>query len=390
MLLINRRYILMKHCLILIAVFSFASFQSIKALKIDVRVYSEHNFSTATFTVVQGYYNVEATGFHKTLSRFQEIELKASGDQVIVYRNEKRLASAKQIIIKGSHEANVFRLSPKGQRQRDYEDDLRVTAYNGDLIFINSVELEHYVAGVVISEVGVVEYPEFYKIQDIISRTYALKNLNRHKQQSYNLCDAQHCQVYKSRCTLPLIIESTSVTRGDVIVDSAGQLITAAFHSNSGGVTMNSEDVWTQALPYLKAVEDTFANTMSKAQWQDTIPLSSWLAYLGKKYRIPWEDSVLQKVTHFEQPPRQSELIPGILLKDIRSDWKFRSTYFSIKPEGDNLIFSGRGWGHAVGLSQQGAMRMIELGYDYEEVINHYYSGVRIIRLSQLKNFPSP
>lgn len=358
------------------------------AMELEVRVFSNRKIHQASFTVVQGYYHLKAGEHEKTLSRFQQLSLKAEGSRVVVIRNGKRLFSAQRLRFRGAHEQNIFRLIPSGVRERDYDDGLDVTANGSHLIFINVVDLEHYVAGVVLSEVGRIEVPEYYKIQDIISRTYALQNLRKHAHEGYNLCDAEHCQVYVSRCNLPVINESISITRGDVIVDSSGQLITAAFHSNSGGHTINSEDVWSGALPYLRGISDTFSLAMSKAYWTDTIPVAEWLAYFSRKHGIHRNDSVDYKLTHFVQPPRQTHILPGVHLKQVRADWKLRSTFFSVRPEGRNVILEGRGWGHGTGLSQQGAMRMIELGHDYEEVIRHYYQGVRITPLDSLGTFP--
>ena len=348
-------------------------------LNLDVRVFSGERIRSFRFTVVKGYYHMDAGQAHKTWSRFQQVELKAEGNKVAVYRNDSRILTAATVVFEGAHDENIFRLQVPGRWERDYDDGLKVRASGGDLILINQVDLEHYVGGVVQSEMGKVDFPEYYKIQDIISRTYALKNIRKHQHEGFNLCDAEHCQVYLSRCTLPLISESISVTRGDVIVDSAGNLITAAFHSNSGGQTMASEDVWSAPLPYLRSVEDTFSLKMSKAVWQDTILLSSWLAYLHKRRPLLGDDTLIQRVIRFEQPQRRTELVPGILLKDIRRDWQLRSTFFDIIPRGDTLMLRGRGWGHGVGLSQQGALRMISLGYDYIQVIRFYYQGVRVV-----------
>ena len=351
----------------------------LEAQKVDVRVFSQSPSSEVKLTVVKGYYHIEGNGFQKTLSRFQDVDFRAEAGKVVLSRSGRHLATATSFMVEGSHEENIFRLKINGLRERDYDDHLILKARGNILLLINRVDLEKYVAGVVLSEVGKIEVPEYYKVQDIISRTYALNNLNRHKPEGFHLCDAEHCQVYKSRCTLPIIRESVALTRGDVIVDSSGALITAAFHSNSGGMTLNSEDVWSQPLPYLKSVNDSFGIVMSKASWQDTIPLAEWLAYLGSKYPLSWDEDVIRQAIHFTQPERKTHLLPGIPLKEIRSDWQFRSTWFEIEPLGDSLLFRGRGWGHGVGLSQQGAMRMIEKGFDYEEVIRHYYQGVRII-----------
>lgn len=55
-----------------------------------------------------------------------------------------------------------------------------------------------------------------------------------------------------------------------------------------------------------------------------------------------------------------------------------KSTNFSIKIEGDNVIFSVIGYGHGVGMSQTGADSMAKAGSNYEDILKHFYAGVEI------------
>ena len=84
-----------------------------------------------------------------------------------------------------------------------------------------------------------------------------------------------------------------------------------------------------------------------------------------------------------------SPLAPNTLLKTIRIDWGFRSTFFSISEgeEGKYVYFEGRGFGHGVGLSQEGAMRMAELGIPYNKILKYYYKDTHLIHLSALDFF---
>jgi stage II sporulation protein D len=65
-------------------------------------------------------------------------------------------------------------------------------------------------------------------------------------------------------------------------------------------------------------------------------------------------------------------------LKQIRSDMDLRSAFFSLAVKGDSVIIKGRGYGHGVGLCQEGAMTMAQKGFDYRQIINFYYTGVII------------
>jgi stage II sporulation protein D len=287
---------------------------------------------------------------------------------------------------------NTFILKPLEPdiRQRVYDDGLKLSAdNNGFLKIINKVELEHYVAGVVESEGDVKKNLEFLKVQAIISRTYAISNLRKHiKDDGYNFCDDVHCQVYRGRSTNSLIMMAISQTTGMIIVDNSNKPISAAFHSNCGGETANSEDVWSVSTTYLKAVKDTFCIHQSQAKWEKKILTKEWLNYLSTKFNFPVGDSAMRvKAKTFSQPHRKIYFDdnPNIPLKTVRTDWKMKSAFFSIEDHGDTLLFKGRGYGHGVGLCQEGAIHMVDLGWTYKDIIRFYYKGVSFINLTDLK-----
>jgi stage II sporulation protein D len=180
-------------------------------------------------------------------------------------------------------------------------------------------------------------------------------------------------------------------TTGIVIVDSNLKLITAAFHSNCGGQTMNSEDVWALPTPYLKSVKDTFCLTKPQARWETTITKKDWLTYLALKHKCDLTDSLhIDCYTNYDQPFRESELIIHDLripFKKIRTDFNLRSGFFSLEEKGDSIRIFGRGFGHGLGLCQEGAMRMSELGYKYNEILHFYYKDVHLVDISVLDFF---
>ena len=92
---------------------------------------------------------------------------------------------------------------------------------------------------------------------------------------------------------------------------------------------------------------------------------------------------------NFKQKIRHKFLVDWVYqipLTEIRKDWKLKSTYFSIYDTGEFLFFKGKGFGHGVGLSQEGAMKMIDLGYDFLEVLRFYYTDVHLINI-KMKEF---
>jgi stage II sporulation protein D len=289
-----------------------------------------------------------------------------------------------KISLKGSGFLNLLQIKYSNST-RLYDDNLIVSMKNNFLQLINDVELEHYIAGVVQTESGIAKNVEFFKVQAVAARTFALKNIKKHAGEDYQLCDQTCCQVYKGRCSNSDIMIATSKTAGEVITDSLGEIIMSVFHSNSGGQTCNSEDVWGRALPYLRSVKDTFSVAQRSYSWQKKILRKDWLAFLKNKYNYPIEDAnSVKKVVNFNQYNRRVYLVDNIDLRSIREHFKLRSTFFSVSEDGDNVKLSGYGFGHGVGLSQEGAINMARLGYNYIEILKFYYLGVQIKNISEL------
>jgi stage II sporulation protein D len=83
----------------------------------------------------------------------------------------------------------------------------------------------------------------------------------------------------------------------------------------------------------------------------------------------------------WEQPERKKEVKLGgktFTTRKIRTDFGLSSSFFSIKTNYKEVIFQGRGYGHGVGVCQQGATRMADAGWDFQRIIAFYYDGLRI------------
>ena len=186
------------------------------------------------------------------------------------------------------------------------------------------------------------------------------------------------------------IISAVKETKNLILVDENMDYIVASYFSNSGGQTNNVEDVWSKALPYLRSIHDPFSLGGINYNWEKKILKSKWLGYLKNKYQYPINDTIsLNAALNFKQDIRHKYLINWVYqipLTEIRKDWKLKSTYFSIYDTGEFLFFKGKGFGHGVGLSQEGAMKMIDLGYDFLEVLRFYYTDVHLINI-KMKEF---
>lgn len=275
--------------------------------------------------------------------------------------------------------------------ERKYPGTLQVSAVKGALLMVAALDLEEYVAGVVLSEAGRGHHPEYYKLQSVSCRTYALTNQRKHAADGFQLCDQVHCQVFKGRNFLDSIRTAVAETKGLVAVDPDIRLIQATFHSNCGGETLNAEDVWSKSENYLRATTDTFCLQAPHAQWSRRISRQEWVDYLQRRHKVPkGDEALIASLTEYEPGCRDlylNNVKPLILLKHVREDWKLNSTFFSIHRDGDHVVFQGRGFGHGVGLCQEGAMGMALAGKSFPEILHHYYAGVHLVDLGLLEFF---
>jgi stage II sporulation protein D len=294
----------------------------------------------------------------------------------------------------------VPRLADGGFRLRSLDHKLGERIYPGSLVVENTVgtlllidvlPVEPYIAGVVKAEAGNDHHPEYYKLQSVSCRTYALSNARKHLPEGFELCDGVHCQVFHGVNRQPEIQKAVEATHGLVLVDADIRLIHATFHSNCGGETVNAEDLWSKSEPYLRATMDTFCLRAPHATWQKTLTRTEWLAYLGKRFSFRATDEAQLKAV-LDYTPTCRDLYLGntwplIPLKHVREDLHLRSTYFSVHSQADQVVLEGRGFGHGVGLCQEGAMRMAKSAHPYTDILHHYYTDVHLVDLSTLDFF---
>ena len=361
---------------------------------LNVRVFSQLKLQSFTFSADEGGYTVWANGNEVVnTSQFPMIKFSYVNDSVEVKTFENTLGRYKKVRISSPDANRTFRIKLvlPDRKARFYQDNLVLETEAGSLKCVNEVILDNYISGVVQAESGRRSTPEFYKVQAILARTFALSHLQKHGTEGFGLCDHTHCQVYFGKTTELEIMKAVADTRGKVVVDDNLNLIEAAFHSNSGGQTVNSEDVWGSRLSYLRSVNDTFSTKMPNARWERKMAKEDWLEYLKLKHNYPVHDSGAYRMAlNFKQDSRKAYLEANnvkVPLKNVRTDLQLKSTFFSIVPQGDTLVFKGRGFGHGVGMCQEGAMRMTKLGYKYPEVINFYYQKTQLIDLHKLNFF---
>jgi stage II sporulation protein D len=371
--------------LTLIFVFNFTAFSQASSVEnVRIRLFSDKNIEEVMFIPSFGSYFLETEkGDKLKLSKTSKLTVKDLDGQLEIKINDTIYKKAKKINLTASGLKSFFQIKPLKPQitERRYEDGLEITSKNKSLFIINVVKTDNYIAGVVQSETwGATTNIDFFKVQAICCRNYLMNNLEKHAEEGYNLCDGVHCQAYKTRANKKEVTEGAYKSKGEVIVDSQGNIIETLFHSNSGGETVNAKDVWGKDVPYLVSIEDSFSVGCKNYQWEKYIKLKDWLNYFRNKGLNIKDKEIEDALINFSQQEGRKTDLLGIPLTTIRKDFNLKSTYFDVQKWGGEVKLTGKGYGHGVGMSQEGAIKMCEEGYEYWEVIEHYFKGVKVIK----------
>jgi stage II sporulation protein D len=369
---------------LIISNYSFAQSE-----RIDVGILTGKKIMRLLVAPVSDVYSVFAGDSMLTLIKRNDVlSLTYINDSIEVKSIAQTFGKFKSVQIIALAKFSTLKIKPfDGKTETHLDDDLFLSSGKNSLTIINHVDIDNYVAGVVEAETGYSASDEYYKIQAIMCRTFAFESKGKHKSEGFDLCDREHCQVFKGRNNRkPEIKLAVAATSGIVLVDTTNNLIFAAYHSNCGGQTDYSENVWKTDKHYLKPVIDSFCVSSRNANWEKIISVNDWEKYLvkqNKDYRKPTDS-----VYCFYQPQRKSdyELFGSkISLTQMRKDLKLNSTFFHVEQDADKIIFSGLGSGHGVGLCQQGAIEMARKGYSYKKILGYYYKGVRLVEYKKVK-----
>lgn len=289
------------------------------------------------------------------------------------------------------------------------EQDYPLEGVNNIMVYMHktgetkTIDFEEYVKGVVAGEMPSTFEMEALKAQAVAARTYSLSKIIRSgvggnpDHPSAPICDDTHCQVYRSPEELrniksaewmvtgwPKIQEAVDSTRGQLMYYQGALVEQPLFHSSSGGKTENSEDVFVSALPYLRSVDSPYEDNAPHQDEQVSLTLSQFSqkiknSYPGKNFGSINSSTI--KVINRSDGGRVGDIrIGNVTLRgrNIRDICGLRSANFSISFQGNNVVFTTDGYGHGVGMSQWGANGMAQAGYNYKEILSHYYSGIEI------------
>jgi len=183
------------------------------------------------------------------------------------------------------------------------------------------------------------------------------------------------------------IMESVNSTQGKIIT-YGGVPINAFFHSNSGGTTETTANVWGgTGYPYLQSVETSGEDAYSQYSSEVTLTKQTLIDKIKEKhtdFEIDFNLEDCIKILEYTEGNRVKKVKIGNLELsgvEVRTILGLKSANFIITIEGENIKFKVTGYGHGVGMSQTGADSMAKSGSNYEEIIKHFYTGVEIINM---------
>ena len=293
--------------------------------------------------------------------------------------------------------------SPQGA-ERSTPQQRIVPVYLAQEKRVEEVPLEDYVRGVVAAEMPIEFELEALKAQAIAARTYIIRrslNPDAGGQAASNawVTDTVAHQAYVTDSELKNRWPAASFDRNmdklrRVVRETEGLILTyedqpieAVFFSTSNGYTENSEDYWGTYYPYLRSVPSPWDAGLSPRFTEKVVFSNRELQRrLGLSGIVPVSSGASKglKVLRFTASGRVKSVSVGgktFSGREFREKLGLNSAHFQWEWQGDELHITTTGYGHGVGMSQYGANGMAKEGSKAEDIVKHYYTGVKISKL---------
>lgn len=288
-------------------------------------------------------------------------------------------------------ETNTVKKENTETKQEEFKENKTYVTIYRKKGTVEQIELEEYLVGVVAAEMPASFNSEALKAQAVLARTYALKKISKGEK----LTDTVSTQAYIDKNEMQnkwgneyskyynKIVSAVNSTKGRVVKYN-GNYIEALYHSTSNGKTENAKEVWGQDIPYLKSVDSSWDKKTTSYLKIENKEFNTLMKVLG----INFDKNTNIEILSRDESGRVSEVkvadktYTGV---EFRTLLNLRSADFDISVTDNGLEIITRGYGHGVGMSQYGANEMAKLGYNYKDIINHYFTNVKITE--SVKNF---
>lgn len=330
---------------------------------------------------------ISATGRFKIFAP-GKLEAVATGDENSIYMIQPGLFGLK---MNGPEEhGDILEIKPLEDsfikvNNQAYRGEIEVRKRDDTLLVINEVDLEEYLYGVMKHEISPAWPKEAIKAQAVAARSFALNKRLKNVGEPYDLVATITAQVYGGLSGEdPRSNEAINETRGEVL-SYQREPIAAYYHATCGGETEDVENVWGGRVPYLKSVKCKYCKDSPHYEWKKELSLSEISNALSHKgisevesievYKRSDTGRVVKLVVEDEFG---KHIISGNQFRMALGPNVIKSTLFEMKEKHGRIEFKGEGWGHGVGMCQWGARGMAEKGYNYKEILKHYYSDAEI------------
>ncbi|WP_460596729.1 SpoIID/LytB domain-containing protein [Geomonas sp. Red276] len=325
---------------------------------------------------------LDGTGVLLTDTRGEPLRI----EMPIEVRRAGSRITANGVTISGLVASAPVRIDVNG---KGYRGIVEVTSGDRGLLVVNELPIEDYLIGLINCEISSSWPLEAVKAQAVIARSYAVYQKNTRRGAPYQLESSVMDQVYEG-CD----IEDSRAARA--VLETAGEVLTyddkviqAFYHSNCGGHTENSKNVWGMSLPYLRGVPCRYCLDANPMRWDLKLPLKKVeVALRAAGYQVGGVRDI--RVQSRNESGRVQELtvsgsrgrvaVSGVAFRKAIGYGVVKSTNFEIRMAGDEALISGTGSGHGVGLCQWGAKQRAADGFDYQEILSYYYPGVKLAK----------
>lgn len=283
--------------------------------------------------------------------------------------------------------------TPPGQQQKAQGAEPSITVYMHETGEKKEMKMEEYIAGVVAGEMRNDWPVEALAAQAIVARTFTVHEIEMKggvkERGTQASTDIKEFQAYNAKEVNDNVKKAVEMTRGMVMVYQGKPALTW-FHASAGGKTATAKEGlnYKEAEPpYIQPVEspdDTYAPPEVKS-WSVTFAkdeIMKALAQIGKPVSDISSIEIAQKGPSGRATVLKINGNTDVSGPDFRvaiGSTKLRSMLLSdAKVEGEQVVFSGKGYGHGVGLSQYGALTMAKEGKKPEDIVVHYFKGVTV------------
>lgn len=296
------------------------------------------------------------------------------------------------------------------KRTFKYAGGLKFIVEGDRITAVNCIGMEDYLMSVISSEMKSSASIELLKAHAVISRSWLKARLKDHKagHEHFDVCADDHCQRYQG-LTMAVgddVCRAIDRTWGQVL-EYGGDICDTRYSKCCGGRTELFSTCWEDVdLPYLQSVEDPFCDCENSSILSQvlndydlhTADFHDWTVQYTTdelselvRTRTGIDFGTIVALEAVERGPsgrikylritgtlREEVIGKELAIRKALSSSHLKSSAFEIEKSPDGFVLRGRGWGHGVGLCQIGAAAMAAQGYDYRQILSHYYVGAEI------------